>query len=365
MLRPIKIWVVSLPVILAVALAMRLAFAADFIHKNPSHALGVIPFLFEPGNIARSLATAHGFASPFRVETGPTAWMAPVYPMLLAGVFRVFGIYTYQAFLAAVALNIAFSTVTCVPIFFAGKRIGGLGFAAFAAWLWALFPNAIVLPFESLWDACLAALLAATILWATIAIVDGRRMRNWIAYGLLWGLELMTYPTLAALLPFLFGWLAYRSLFVKKNRACDLRRRFVLRALDNPQLHPLSRFHSVSLDPRSAVVAGNARSSVAQRSASHQRFRRTREIRPAGRDPVYGGKEARGNSLHRRAPRHRSTSDGAAICRLLDGRIATSMVGPTSNSLVPISLGVAVEHRDRCWRFVRHGWLYSAHVTRI
>jgi len=203
--------VASLPVIVAAALGLRIAFALDFIRKNPAHALAVVPFLFEPGNIAHSLATGHGFASPFRIDTGPTAWMAPVYPMLLAAIFRVFGVYTYASFLAAVTLNIAFSTLTCIPIFYAGKRIAGPGVAALAAWVWALFPNAVVLPFESLWDACLATLLAATILWATIAIERSTRMRDWVVHGALWGLELMTFPTLLAIFPFLFGWLAWRG----------------------------------------------------------------------------------------------------------------------------------------------------------
>ncbi len=88
--------------------------------------LGAIPFLFEPGNIAFSIASGHGFASPFRVETGPTAWMTPIYPEILAGIFQIFGKYTYNAFLAAALLNVAFSTLTCIPLYFAAKRIGGL-----------------------------------------------------------------------------------------------------------------------------------------------------------------------------------------------------------------------------------------------
>jgi 4-amino-4-deoxy-L-arabinose transferase-like glycosyltransferase len=98
-----------------------------------------------------------------------------------------------------------------VPIFFAGKRTAGLGVAAGAAWLWAIFPNAILIPVESLWDACLAGLLTATILWATLALSESSRVRNWCAYGLLWGIALMTNAALLALLPFLLGWLAFRA----------------------------------------------------------------------------------------------------------------------------------------------------------
>jgi hypothetical protein len=228
----------SLLVIFAVALCLRLGYGWDYQQHRAHRALAVIPFLFEPGNIAASVATGKGLSSPLRVETGPTAWLTPVYPLLLAGIFRLFGLYTFQSFVAAAVLNILFSACTCVPIYYAGRRIGGTGVAAGAAWLWAVFPNAIKLPVESMWDAPLAALLAAIILWATLALaanpVTGTEFPrrepaknaslgvaesrcpsptwpDWGAYGLLWGLALMTNPTLLALLPFLLGWLAYRS----------------------------------------------------------------------------------------------------------------------------------------------------------
>ena len=215
MKRTLHTAAVSLPLILAVALGLRLGFAWHYQSQRPRQALAVIPFMFESGNIASSLAAGHGFSSPFRVDTGPTAWMTPVYPLLLAGVFRVFGVYTFHAWLAAVGLNILFCTLACVPIFWVGRRIGGVGVAAAAAWLWAVFPNAILIPVESMWEACLAALLGATILWATLALARSRlrydRTRHWCAYGLLWGFTLMTEATFASLLPLLLGWLAYRA----------------------------------------------------------------------------------------------------------------------------------------------------------
>ena len=201
----------SIWIILLVALAVRLDFMWQYRLIHPKQAVSVIPFLFESGNIAHSLATGHGFSSPFRVDTGPTAWMTPAYPLLLAGIFQLFGAYTFHAWAAAVLLNIFCCTVACVPIFYAGKRIGGVGLGACAAWLWAVFPNAILIPVESMWDASISVLLGAAILWATIAVVESLRMRDWCAYGLLWGVALMVNATLAALLPLLLGWLAYRQ----------------------------------------------------------------------------------------------------------------------------------------------------------
>ena len=201
----------SLPLIIVVALIIRLSFAWDYQAHTPHRALGAIPFLFESGNIAYSLASGHGFGSPLRADTGPTAWMTPLYPLLLSGIMRVFGIYTFPSWVAAVLMNICFSTLACIPLYYAGKRIGGTGLAAGAAWLWAIFPNAILLSFQSLWDTSLSALLGATAVWATLRLANSARARDWGAYGFLWGLILMANAAVLSLLPLLLGWAAYRN----------------------------------------------------------------------------------------------------------------------------------------------------------
>jgi 4-amino-4-deoxy-L-arabinose transferase-like glycosyltransferase len=199
----------SLWLIAAVAFAVRFYFLYSFQKEHSRQAVSVIPFLFEVGNIAHSIATGHGFGSPFRVDTGPTAWMPPLFPTFLAGIFRIFGAYTFHAWLAVVIFNILCCTAVCVPLFFVGKKIGGISLGAGAAWLWAIFPNAILLPIESMWDASFSALLVATILLATFALRDFPRFLNWCAYGLLWGFALMTNATLGSVLPFLLAWLIY------------------------------------------------------------------------------------------------------------------------------------------------------------
>lgn len=201
----------SLILILLVGLGARLIFAWNQQRKIPANVLAAASFDQETGSIAHSLATGKGFSSPYRRESGPTAWLTPVYPLLVAGTFKLFGIYTIQSFYFLVFLNILFSTGVCVPIFLVGKRVGGIGVGSAAAWLWALFPNAIMVPFEWIWDTSLAALLAATLLWATLELAESTRVRDWCRYGLLWGLTLMTNPAIGSLLPFLLGWAAYRG----------------------------------------------------------------------------------------------------------------------------------------------------------
>ena len=208
--RPRRNPLASLPLITAVTALCRLGAAWHYQHQFSQQALSVIPFLFESGNIAHSIATGAGFSSPFRVDTGPTAWTTPVYPLLLGGVMRLFGPYTFASYVAAVLLNILFSTLVCLPLYYAARRIGGVRVAALAAWLWAIFPNAILLTYESLWETSLSALLGATLLWASLKVAEARTARAWAAYGLLLGVTLMSNAALLSLLPLLAGWAAYR-----------------------------------------------------------------------------------------------------------------------------------------------------------
>jgi len=196
--------------IVIVAAGARLAFAWYEGRQIPARVLSIVPFQTETGHIAYSIASGKGFSSPFQRDTGPTAWLAPVYPYLLAGIFRLFGIYTLHSFFVALCLNVLFSAGTCVPIFFTGKRVAGLGVGSAAAWLWALFPNAFIIPFEWIWDTSLSALLMATLLWATLELAESRRLRNWCLYGLLWGFAMLTNPSVAVLYPVLLAWAAWR-----------------------------------------------------------------------------------------------------------------------------------------------------------
>ena len=44
-------------------------------------------FGFEAGRIARSLVAGRGYGSPFNGVSGPTAWLPPLYPLLMAAAF--------------------------------------------------------------------------------------------------------------------------------------------------------------------------------------------------------------------------------------------------------------------------------------
>ncbi len=210
MLRKLLSLLTSVWLITSVAFLARVSFMWHQQRAIPHEVLASAPFENEAGNIANALAQGRGFSDIFRKPTGPTAWLAPVYPALLGAIFRIFGPFAFSSFLAAALLNCVFSAAATVPLFFAARRIGGLAVAVLASWLWAFCPAGVMLPSEWIWDTSLSVFLAAAILWTTVELADTSDYFDWLAYGVLWGIALLTNPALGILFPFFLLWLALR-----------------------------------------------------------------------------------------------------------------------------------------------------------
>ncbi|MGB9402580.1 MAG: glycosyltransferase family 39 protein [Candidatus Acidiferrales bacterium] len=197
----------SLATITLVALALRLV-AVRFLYTDTwndfeNHLL----FGFETGRIARSIAAGHGYANPMLVETGPTAWMTPIYPYLLAGVFKLFGIYSEKSALAILSVNSLFSALICIPVFYITQRSFGRSVAVAASWLWALWPYSIYIAGAFVWETCLSALLLAILfLWSLKLNEQPAPNHIWLGFGMLWGLSALTNSSTLSLFPFLTAW---------------------------------------------------------------------------------------------------------------------------------------------------------------
>jgi len=158
-------------------------------------------FGWEMGSIGRSLALGQGFSNPFGEPTGSTAWEPPLYPFLIAAVFRLFGVYTRASALVLLAINSIFSSLTCIPIFWIAKRSFRESVAVWSAWLWALAPFVMYWCTRWVWETSLAALLLTLIFWLALVIEDRDGWTPWLAFGLLWGVAALTNTSLLAFLP--------------------------------------------------------------------------------------------------------------------------------------------------------------------
>jgi 4-amino-4-deoxy-L-arabinose transferase-like glycosyltransferase len=185
------------------AFALRMAYFSRDLSPFPGSSL----YGGETGAVAAAIASGRGFSSPLpKISTGPTAWLTPVYPYLLAGTFRLFGIYTYKSMVWIRLLNIIFSALTCWPIFVAGRIAFGKGVGAASAWLWAVLPDAIFYPVVWVWDTALTGLCMAALFAVTLKIRGSSRTGAWIGYGALWAFSAMVNPSVLSVLPFLALW---------------------------------------------------------------------------------------------------------------------------------------------------------------
>ena len=167
-------------------------------------------FGWEMGRIGRSLAQGQGFSNPFSEATGPTAWEPPLYPFLIAGVFKLFGIYTHASALVLLSINSLFSALTCIPIFLIAKRCFDEKLAIWTAWLWAVMPPVMYWCTRWVWETSLAALLLALIFWLTLDLEERDGLLPWIQFGLLWGIAALANTSLLAFLPASGLWAWYR-----------------------------------------------------------------------------------------------------------------------------------------------------------
>jgi 4-amino-4-deoxy-L-arabinose transferase-like glycosyltransferase len=167
-------------------------------------------FGFEMGRIGRSLAESRGFANPFNQTTGPTAWEPPLYPFLIAGVFRGFGVYSRASALLLLSLNSIFSALTCIPIFLIAKRCFDEKVAVWSSWTWALLPPVIFWCTRWVWETSLAALLLTLIFWLTLETAERNGLRPWLHFGLLWGVAGLTNTAVLSFLPVSGLWIWYR-----------------------------------------------------------------------------------------------------------------------------------------------------------
>jgi len=201
---------------------------------------GSFGFGWETGRIARSIAWGQGFSSPFQDTSGPTAWLAPIYPYLLAGVFKVFGVYTTKSAIAILSINSIFSALTIIPVFYIARRTFGPRAALWSGWLAALFPYAWYWAIKWAWETSLATLLLACVFLLSLRMagIDWKglvakppsavapptpirttmfesriefsprtRSEEWLLFGLLWGLIALSNPSLLSWLPFCGLWL--------------------------------------------------------------------------------------------------------------------------------------------------------------
>jgi hypothetical protein len=225
-------------------------------------------FGWEMGRIARSLYRGQGYANPFNGISGPTAWTPPLYPLLMAGAFKMFGLYTNAAAFFLLTVNSFFSALVCPALFeIAARCFDSYGIARrqskyatpvalWSAWMWAAYPAFLQYAIHWLWEMSLTTCLFTWMLvfalrlrhigensvqpdWPTAANQTSQAALSfpskaalsfrgqasesastfnrattlqWLAYGTLWALVALSNASLLICLPFFTAWIVWPAL---------------------------------------------------------------------------------------------------------------------------------------------------------
>ncbi|WP_254062426.1 glycosyltransferase family 39 protein [Acidobacterium sp. S8] len=187
-------------------------------------------FGWEMGRISRALAIGRGYADPFVSNTGPTAWNPPLYPLILAAVFKIFGVYTKLSGWAILCVNSVFSAATVPAVYEIAKRCyakerNGASIAQWSGWLWALYPAAMQYAVRWVWEMTLTTMLFAWVLVIALRMrgVGDDRERNtlpyWLLFGLVWAGVALSNPSPLLMLPICGLWIVFGA----KNKAAAIR----------------------------------------------------------------------------------------------------------------------------------------------
>jgi 4-amino-4-deoxy-L-arabinose transferase-like glycosyltransferase len=193
------------------AFALRMYVLWNGSRSEPTPVI-TIPFGFELGQVAKAIASGRGFSSPLGIlPTGPTIWFTPIYPYLIAGIFKLWGIFSPLSHILIQTMNCAFAALTIIPIQGIARRTFGESVAAAAAWTWVFLPTAITFPIQWVWDTALIAFVFSLIFWATLAMREKRGAWTWAGYGALWALGVLINPSILSLFPFFLAWLVWEA----------------------------------------------------------------------------------------------------------------------------------------------------------
>ena len=99
----------------------------------------------EYGNLAENLALGNGFAGTFEVSAQPSAWMPPLLPLIMAGVFLIFGIKTTASAQALLVVQILFLWLALALLLLVATRQRYAGAVAVARWPLAMLFGLFIL----------------------------------------------------------------------------------------------------------------------------------------------------------------------------------------------------------------------------
>jgi hypothetical protein len=146
--------------------------------------------------LAESLLRGQGFSSPFGINTGPTALIAPLYPLLVAMFFKLCGDATTATAFVIMALQMVVNVATIWLMILLASRFAGERTALCVGMFWACSLPLVWMP-TIFWETCFSTF--AVTLFAALALCLRREAGwlTWMMWGVALGVAALMNPALA------------------------------------------------------------------------------------------------------------------------------------------------------------------------
>ena len=188
-------WVVFLAALVVRLLAVQVTGAAE-----EARGLGAWEFGHEAACTAQAWLTTATFGDPWGQETGPSGWIAPPYPMLVAfclafgggiGPASAWILFIVQALLGALAAALL------VPL---GAALFDQTTGRLAAWMLVLHPLAIYYA-TAVWDTTASILAVVLVVFVAVRLAPRSAPGGPLVCGLVQGAAALVNPACLALFP--------------------------------------------------------------------------------------------------------------------------------------------------------------------
>ncbi len=180
-----------------------LAIHAVYHHYHPPRLAEFSFWAGEAGSIATNIAMGKGFANPYpQIDTGPSAWVSPLYPYVLAAIFRIAGIKTSAAATLGLSLQVLIYAGTLWVLYRIVQRTFSTSCAQVATLIWLINPNRIGLTSRVLSGVGLTILTLLLTILALIHFKKAPTRNAAMLAGLAIGSAILCRPEMALAFPF-------------------------------------------------------------------------------------------------------------------------------------------------------------------
>lgn len=159
------------------------------------------------GEIGSAIASGQGFSwsedSNYVPENAirKTSWEAPVYPLIFAATFKIFGIYSKSSALVLFFFQILLSALCCFLIFLIGKRVFNEWAGLIGATIFAIYPAGIHYGIQKIQTTYLIVVLLLLFILQIHELLKTPTIKQSILTGVTFGISILTDPTLIAFFP--------------------------------------------------------------------------------------------------------------------------------------------------------------------